>query len=512
MRIICFLFMLTPTLVFAQFPEDALRYGYPVMGGTARNMAIGGAMGSLGGDLTAAHINPAGIGLYKNSEIVLSPAFQFGNFSYDYLDGSTNSKKSNMLYGTSGFVTGSPNARYRKATSSAFSISVNQIANYNNSIKYQGNNDFSSWSEQYLEQLVRDNVTTFDQLEFGYPLGSSLAFWTFLIDTIANGNNIGGYQSLVPVGGPGSAPINQSNQIESRGAAHEISLAFANNYSDKFYLGGSINFPIYSYKQEQTYREEDFSGDNNNDFSFFEYRGTSQTSGFGMNAKIGIIGKPIERLRLGLAFHTPTIAGMTDTYSASITTNTEQYTTLPQPQTKSSNELSDGELQYEYNLTTPLRVVGSASFVINEVRDVKKQKGFITADIEYVNHNGTRYSEINPDDASYYDALNEVIKERYKGAFNFKVGGELKFEKIMARAGFASFGNPYSEETGLKANRTMLSGGLGYRHFGMFIDLTYVHSFIGDSHIPYFLTDKPNALAEANNNRGGLVLTVGFKL
>ncbi len=513
MRLLFTLFIFLPIALWAQFPEDALRYGYPVMGGTARNMAIGGAMGSLGGDITAAHINPAGIGLYKNSEIVLSPAFQFGKYSYNYLNAETDSKSNNFIYGTSGFVSGSMNARYKKATSSAFSLSVNQIANYNNSIKYQGSNTQSSWSEQYLEQLVRDNVQSFDQLEYGYPLGASLAFWTFLVDTIANGPNIGGYQSLVPVSANNA--IMQTNQIDQRGGAHEISLAFANNYNDKFYLGGSINFPIYSFKQEQVYREEDESGDPDNDFSFFEYRGNTQSNGFGMNAKLGIIVKPVEKLRLGLAFHTPTVAGMTDKYSAAISTNSENYTnttTFPQPQTQTSAALQGSDVVYEYNLTTPYRLIGSLSYVLNEVRDVKQQKGFITADIEYVNHRGVRYNEINEGDAEYYDALNDVIKERYKGAVNFKVGGELKFEKIMARAGFASFGNPYAEETGLKANRTLVSGGLGYRHMGMFIDLTYVHSFIGDSHIPYYLTDKPNAVADANNNRGVVMLTVGFKL
>ena len=35
------------TFLIAQLPEDALRYGYPLMGGTARNQAIGGAMVSL---------------------------------------------------------------------------------------------------------------------------------------------------------------------------------------------------------------------------------------------------------------------------------------------------------------------------------------------------------------------------------------------------------------------------------------------------------------------------------
>lgn len=522
MQKIPLLFLFIPVFAVAQFPEDALRYGYLPMSGTARNMAIGGAMGSLGGDITAAHINPAGIGLYKNKEIVLSPGFQFGKFNYDFLDDNVSSKNNNFIYGTSGFVAGSQNSRYRKASSSAFSISVNQTANYNNSIRYQGNNNLSSWSEQYVEQLVRDRASM-SQAEQNYVLGASLAFWTFLVDTLADaGGNLIGYQSLVPIAADGSQAIFQSNQIDTRGGAHEIALAFANNYNDKFYLGGSVNFPIYSFRKDQVYREEDRSGNNDNDFSFFEYRGTAQTSGFGINAKLGIIARPVERLRLGLAFHTPTIAGMTDTYTASITTNTENYTIFQQPLTETSGNLIQQNINngsqnpdrgvYEYNLTTPYRFIGSASYVLNEVKDVKQQKGFLTADVEYVNHRGVRYGAIDPGDEPYYDGLNEIIKQTYRGAFNLRLGGELKFEKIMARAGFATFGNPYSQETGLKVTRNMLSGGLGYRHYGMFIDLTYVHSFIGTVHIPYFLEDKPNPIAEGSNTRGGIMLTLGFKL
>jgi hypothetical protein len=520
-KILLFLFFI-PVISQAQFPEDALRYGYPPMGGTARNIAIGGAMGSLGGDITAAHINPAGIGLYKNSEVVLSPGFQFGKFNYDFLDGNASSKKSSFQYGTSGFVTGSLNARYKKATSSAFSISVNQVANFNNRIQYQGNNNLSSWSEQYVEQLVRDRATM-RQAEENYVLGASLAFWTFLVDTLADASgNLIGYQSLVPLSRDGSTAINQFNQIDTRGGIHEISIAFANNYNDKFYLGGSVNIPIYSFNKEQVFREEDQSGDFDNDFSFFEYTGTARTNGFGFNAKIGIIAKPVDKIRLGLAFHSPTIAGMTDTYTASIVTNTENYTVFPQPLSETSQNLIEQNLSngssnpdrgvYEYQLTTPYRFLGSASYVINEVRDVRKQKGFITADVEYVRHSAVRFSAVNPGDEPYYNSLNDLIRQQFRGAFNFKLGGELKFEKIMARAGFATFGNPYSQETGLKITRNMLSGGIGYRHHGMFIDLTYVHSFIGSVHIPYFLEDKPNPIAEGSNNRGGIMMTVGFKL
>ena len=47
-------------------PEDALRYSFYPQNGSARNLAIGGAMGSLGGDITATYVNPAGLGFYKN--------------------------------------------------------------------------------------------------------------------------------------------------------------------------------------------------------------------------------------------------------------------------------------------------------------------------------------------------------------------------------------------------------------------------------------------------------------
>src|ERR1700742_58487 len=63
----------------AQLPEDALRNSWTTPSGTARQQAIGGAMGSIGGDLTAGYVNPAGLALYKTNEIVLSPGWQLFN-------------------------------------------------------------------------------------------------------------------------------------------------------------------------------------------------------------------------------------------------------------------------------------------------------------------------------------------------------------------------------------------------------------------------------------------------
>ena len=64
--------------IYAQVPEEALRLSWKPQLGTARNQAIGGAMGSLGGDATAGLVNPAGLAFFKTSDFILTPGFKFG--------------------------------------------------------------------------------------------------------------------------------------------------------------------------------------------------------------------------------------------------------------------------------------------------------------------------------------------------------------------------------------------------------------------------------------------------
>jgi hypothetical protein len=71
--LLSFFTMMCVYVSMAQSPEDVLRYSYFPQNGSARNAAIGGAMGSLGGDINAMYVNPAGLGMYKTREFVLSP-------------------------------------------------------------------------------------------------------------------------------------------------------------------------------------------------------------------------------------------------------------------------------------------------------------------------------------------------------------------------------------------------------------------------------------------------------
>ena len=510
-----FLFLMTGVIlsgqVFSQIPDDVVKNAWFVPNGTARSISVGGAIGALGGDITSVYVNPAGLGFYKTREVVFSPSLILNNNKSDYRrTSSDNIKKSGFQLGTSGIVFGGKIDRANNST--AFSISVNQLASYNNKIHYEGSNDYSSYSEQYLEQLVSNNANV-DAAANNYPFGASLAFFTYLIDSIADGaGNLTGYRSLVPVGNGNS--VKQQYDETDGGGLYEISFGFASNHNDKLLLGGSINVPLSFYTQDITYTETDPTTNEHNNFGYSTFTQNHDLNGAGINGRFGIIYRPEKSLRLGLAFHTPSLMSYTDKLSASMTTNTEDYAGI---RTSNSSDFSNALGQTNYNEITPYKIVASAAYVFQEVENVKLQKGFISADVEFVNHRGSRFmQQTGNNDAynssldDYYNSLNDVIKSYYKGAFDCRLGGELKFSPFAIRLGGAYYGSPYADKS-LKANQFLLAGGLGYRNYGMFIDLTIAETFNKDVSFPYRLTDKANTYATLNNQRMNILLTVGFK-
>lgn len=499
--------------IFAQVPEDALRYSFFPQNGSARNLAIGGAMGSLGGDITATFVNPAGIGNYRTGEFVFTPGYFLNNNKIDFRNTFEKNKANNFTFGTFGAVYGFSN-NYSSTTSEAISIAVMQTADFNNNLQYKGYNNYSSRSEQFAEEFSKSNYTIDEVLNSNSPIPYTVApaLYTYLIDTFTtNGNTqVKGLPEFILANGQA---LLQENITKTKGGMYELAMGYAKNKNDKLLLGGSIGLPIMDYRNTTTYRESDTSSSLTNRFGYFNYTDEFSTLGVGINLKLGIIYRPKEYIRLGLAVHTPSyMFALTDKHSTTLVVQTENYKGY---QNVSSNTFTNGQPgESRYTMLTPWKAMISGSYVFREIQDVRKQKAFITADIEYVNHKGSNFFSAaeNPtaDDAAYYKALSKVIKQQYKGNFNFRVGGELKFNTIMGRLGFAYYSNPY-RDAALKANKMLVSGGLGYRNKGFFIDLTYVHSFNKDVNFPYRLADKNNTFATVKNQRGNIIASVGLK-
>lgn len=496
---------------FSQLPEDVLRYSYFPQHGTARNMAIGGAMGSLGGDINALYVNPAGLGLYKTGEVVISPALLFDNNKLNFRGQDTSGKKSGFDIGTTGFVVGF-NTPHSKWTSQAFSIGINQIANFNNSIGYRGTNNQSSYSEMFSEQFSKSGLSIDNALNNPrFAFGTAPALYTYLVDTFRINNKLL-VKTLPEFLLEKGVALKQQKSIDTKGGIYDIAMGYAANMDDKLYVGGSLGFSIFNYSRLTNYKESDPSGDKNNNFDNFELHDYLTTKGLGINAKLGVIFKPAEFLRFGVTLHTPTFYSLTDKQSSDITVSSEGYNGTKTA--KSSLFTNGAEGQTKYAATTPWKAIVSGSYVFREINDTRKQRAFITADVEYVGYQGSAFKadgeNVSSEDQTYYKGLKTVIKDYYKGAVNFRLGGELKLHTIMFRAGGAYYSSPYKDKL-LKSSIAQLSGGVGYRDHGMFIDLTYVHNMNKDVNFPYRLTDKANTFATQTGSRGNLLATIGFK-
>ena len=512
-KIYTVIFLLSSYISFSQTPEDALRLSWYQLKGTARNQAIGGAMASLGGDATANHVNPAGLAFFKTSDILLTPGLQFGK-SKSLFRGttSTGAGQTQFNLGTSGFVFGG----FGYKAKNSFGITVTQQADFNYTTYYQGENNYSSFAEPLADEFAASGLTIDQALQYNSTISipTRMALYTYLVDTV---NINGGMQVIARSENPSTR--NQVNRVESSGGITEINLGWGSEVSKKFMAGISLGINIINQERRTYFHESDATGNTNNDFSFLTYDETFTLKGYGLNLRGGLIYRPKEYIRLGLAVHTPTWMPLKETVSSGFAADLENlfgaghgYDSVGMATITGGSE----KTEKSYNLSSPTKIMISGSYVFREVEDITRQKGFITADIEYTNYTWMNYKpyegETTTETKADYAPYNEAIDAVYKGTFNFRLGGELKFKTIMARAGFAYYTSPYKHEE-LKGRKMFISGGLGYRNKGMFIDLTYVQRLNKDVNFPYrVIPPRANTFADLKENGGNVLLTVGFKI
>lgn len=503
-------FCLFTQITFGQEPADALRYSYITgQGGTARDQAIGGAGASLGGEFTSLFLNPAGLGYYKTGDFIFTPMIRSNSNNANYLGSNSIAKNTRLTISTTGIVIPSQPRSNSKVRAVTVGIGINRLADFNSSLHYSGFNNQSSYSEQYLEEIISANASDPNDDTQNFPFGASMAFNTFLIDTTQNSSGaVDGYKTRANPNTPQG--LLQTMDMNTSGGITDASIGVGVNLQDQWYFGGSLSFPFLKYKRQSTYSESDPSN-LLPDFSSFQAIESLQTTGVGVNAKLGVIYSPQPDFRVGLAFHSPTFYQLTDLYNMTIVSDLKGYAGQGALQQSSAN-LNGGELlRTRYNLTTPMRFILSGTYFISTGEDVQQQKGFVTADIEYVNYNQAAFHAASDDQSykSYYSSVNSLMDNMYGSAINARIGAELKFNVLMVRFGGAYYGNPYKDES---ANTMKGSAGIGYRNRGFFMDVAYTYAHQKDVDYPYVLQDKPNNPAFLSNSGNYITVTFGFKL
>ncbi len=481
----------------AQTLQDAIRYTRQTIGGTARSIGVGGSMSAIGADYSVLSLNPAGLGAYRKNQYVFTLGYQNARSTSDF----TNSNSAGLLIARSKNNININNAGYvsvnrplgRKWKTTNWTIGLNRLANFNQTIEYSGISE-GSLADRFLETAVDNGIND--------PWGDQLADEVGMIYTVEDDQGTF-ITNDVPVG----ALLSKSQRIERRGAMQELMIGLGGNYKEKFLLGASLGFPFIRYEETKSYTEND----RNADIPVYQsivYEESLKTDGTGIHAKVGVIFMPSidprnwAKVRLGLAIQTPTSFVLTDEFTADLSYRAQDLSDPNNPFNGGTAESPLGESEYNFN--TPWRFSGGAGLILG-------RKGFVSTDIEYLNYGATGFDlnlgDGDPANQAFEDALNKQIEDGLQSALNIRLGGELALHPFRLRAGYQLLGASRKDGD----PQQLLSAGIGFNTGRFYIDLAVRQSVRQERYLPYTsrFSDDPVIAIEARQLAG--FLTVGFR-
>ena len=508
------------------------------LNGTARYVGMGGAMEALGADISTIGSNPAGIGLFRHSNVSLSAGLLMQSDGKEF----SNGKKTNLSFDQIGGVY---TTRTGQKSFLNFGFNYHKSKNFDYILNAAGSLNGSSQNKQsYIKGiLANENSGGFFVLKdkngknVGYveapspnnPSPNVASTWS-QIDYLY-------WNSLIP-GSTGTYNYEKATGYTldraHTGYIGNYDFAVSGNLNDRVYLGLTFGMKDVNYKGYSEYRE------NLNNAGGVLVRDERKVTGSGFDITAGVIVRPVAEspFRIGAYVKSPTWYDLTTSNTTGLvyaqgTKNKESYI---------SNS-------YDFKMWTPWKFGFSLGHTIgNNIA--------LGATYEYEN-----YANINSrvNNGGYYDYyydqyyessipdknMNAHTKEVLKGVSTLKLGIEYKpVSNVALRMGYnyvgakyasdrqkdpglASFGTAYSSTTDYtnwgEINRFTL--GVGYQVKKFNIDLAYQYSAQKGSFAPFSnvkditYTSGTTTITESNiasntdvkNNRSQLLLTLGYR-
>lgn len=504
------------------------------LNGTARYVGMGGAMEALGADISTIGSNPAGIGLFRHSNVSLSAGLLMQSDGKEF----SNGKKTNLSFDQIGGVY---TTRTGQKSFLNFGFNYHKSKNFDYILNAAGSLNGSSQNKQsYIKgALGNQNDGGFnvgknkDGQNIGYvdAKSSDVAYTWSQIDYLY-------WNSLIP-GSTGTYNYEKATGYTldraHTGYIGNYDFAVSGNLNDRVYLGLTFGMKDVNYKGYSEYRE------NFNNAGGVLVRDERKVTGSGFDITAGVIVRPVAEspFRIGAYVKSPTWYDLT----------TSNVTRLVYASGTSSQEKGVAN-SYDFKMWTPWKFGFSLGHTVGNYLA-------LGATYEYEN-----YSNINSrvNDGGYYDyyygqyyessspdkIMNNHTKEVLKGVSTLKLGVEYKpVSNVALRAGYnyvsamyvndaqkdpglASLGTSYASTTDYTnwgaINRLTL--GVGYQVKKFNIDLAYQYSAQKGSFAPFsnvrdisIPSGATTVTAESNiasntdvkNNRSQLLLTLGYR-
>jgi len=462
--------------ISAQTLQDGLRYTEDDLVGSARFTGMGGAFSSLGGDLSAIGLNPAGVTTFSTNRISGTLSFFGKSNDANYFNNTHGHDYSSFEDQIASFDQMGVVWAYQSDASDwnkiAFAINYNKTNNFGNDIFIQGLNTAGNSVTNYF--LDRANGVYLSDIEVDSNAGETRTdVYQWLGETYGYGAQQAflGYQSylLNPVDSndPNNtqytssatfSQVEQANRIASEGSKSRIDITFGGTYQKKLQLGFSLS--TYSIDFVENNRIEEKGYDAGSDLQYLKFNNTLRVEGSGLALKFGAIYKLTKSFRMSLAFHSPQWLELEETTKQSITTrfaNGDVVSVAPDAE----------NLFAPYKIITPSKFVAGTSYVFGK-------KGLLSVDYTYQNYANLHFKEKDSDaDTTYFDSLNDYISDNMQAVHKINIGGEMKLDKMSLRAGTFMSTSPYKNTDDLNAVKGY-SLGLGYTFDDITMDLSYI--------------------------------------
>jgi len=477
----------------SQNADDALRFSQIFYNGTARFNSMGGAFTALGGDISSLNQNPAGLGVFRSSEISVSP--QLYNFrSKTNFNGSYNS---NYLYnfnlGQAGIVLNLVNNQSSSGLITLnFGYSYSLTNNFEETIKIDGKSEGSSILDFWKEKI--DGIVDTTLVDDMNVADAYLAWYTYLLDPLQGTNNT--YGTVYTNYGRYSADYgkNITRLITNTGYSGEHAFALASNFSNKLFIGASLGITRVEYesKLEHSEKSDSVLASGFRDFNYSYYY---RNWGTGYSLKLGFIYKPIDPLRIGFSFQSPTLFRISEYLNDNIVSHIDG-----RENTTQENQAS----WFKYSLTTPFRATLGLAYQV-------KKFGVISAEYEFVDYGMARFATVGDDDYEGYPQKNNEIQNTLKSAGNIRVGAEARLNRLYFRGGYGHYGRAYKTgDINENLSYNSYSGGIGFRDQNISVDFGFTRMSNTLNYILYSTEDE-SPVSSNSLDRNIFTVTFGYK-
>lgn len=534
--------VLTTVSAGAQTIYDAANIAQKDLNGTARFVGMGGAMGALGGDISTIGTNPAGIGIYRSNDAMLTFGYSMTGTESKYLGNKFEENKSRWNFDNAGFVLSTKIGNQTSLRYVNFGFNYHKTKSFYKNMSMAG--ALGTLSQTYQMAAQADGCTPefwessrynhFNNPEIGWL--SALGYNGYLISpeittkptdwkyTDDQGNqlydengaplyeNYDFYTSVVD--GVNNANIRRFRSQE-RGGIDQYDFNVSFNVNDRFYFGVTVGAYDVNYWKSTLY-DEDYGGGTG-----YVLESNNRISGSGFDVKLGTIFRPIESspLRIGLAVHTPVFYNLTYTTNAYLRSDLYFGDDAEPSATEvdSYAALGHRNMNRDFELRTPWLFNASLGYTVGNYLA-------LDAEYEYEDYSSMKFR----DDEGYEDTFefeNNEMGNKLKGVSTFRIGAEYKpISEFSLRAGYnystAAFEkdafkslayNSINTDTDYSNSKSMntFTLGVGYRFSAFYADLAYKYDTYKAN---FYAFDEADLQAtKVTNTRSQVLFTLGVR-